>query len=198
MGSSEIKSAREIAMAKVEQLGKVTDEERLKWKYVPEGEKLAAKYLKQNLNLVAGLSQYEENAKRHVIEGAGDILIRNIDLPKNDSAKRNNKRAMDGLKALKSDKVGGENVFSKISRIFDHYIEQGEQQRKQAYESLKTEFEAKIQQAMKQQLGSFAGIKIDVESQPQFQEEWYKLQAQLNLQYIKLLDEYKQELSALA
>jgi len=198
MGSSEIKSALEIAMAKVELLGKVTDEERLKWKYVPEGEKLAAKYLKQNLNLVAGLSQYEENAKRHVIEGASDILVRNIDLPKNDSAKRNNKRAMDGLKALKSDKVGVENVFSKIRRIFDHYIEQGEQQRKQAYESLKTEFEAKIQQAMKQQLGSFAGIKIDVESQPQFQEEWYKLQAQLNLQYIKLLDEYKQELSALA
>ena len=195
---SEIKSALEIAMAKVEQLGVVTDEERLKWKYVPEGEKLAAKYLKQNLNLVAGLSQYEENAKRHVIEGAGDILIRNIDLPKNDSAKRNNKRAMDGLKALKSDKVGVENVHSKIRRIFDHYIEQGEQQRKQAYESLKTEFEAKIQQAVKQQLGSFAGIKIDVESQPQFQEEWYKLQAQLNLQYIKLLDEYKQELSALA
>ena len=196
--SSEIKSALEIAMAKVEQLGKVTDEERLKWKYVPEGEKLAAKYLKQNLNLVAGLSQYEENAKRHVIEGAGDILIRNIDLPENDSAKRNNKRAMDGLKALKSDKVAVENIYSKIRRIFDHYIEQGEQQRKQAYESLKAEFEAKIQQAMKQQLGSFAGIKIDVETQPQFQEEWYKLQAQLNLQYIKLLDEYKQELSALA
>ncbi len=195
---SEVKSAMEIAMAKVEQLGTVTDEERLKWKYVPEGEKLAAKYLKQNLNLVAELSQYEKNAKRHVIEGAGDILVRNINLSKNDSAKRNNKKAMDGLKTLKSDKVAVENIYSKIRRIFDHYIEQGEQQRKQAYESLKTEFEARIQEAVKQQLGSLAGIKIDVESQPQFQEEWHKLQAQLDLQYIKLLDEYKQELSALA
>jgi len=195
---SEVKSAMEIAMAKVEQLGTVTDEERLKWKYVPEGEKLAAKYLKQSLNLVAELSQYEENAKRHVIEGASDILIRNIDLPKNDSAKRNNKRAMDGLKTLKNDKVAVENVYSKIRRIFDHYIEQGEQQRKQAYASLKTEFEARIQQAVKQQLGSFAGVKIDVERQPQFQEEWYKLRSQLDLQYIKLLDEYKQELLAIA
>ncbi len=195
---SEVKSAMEIAMAKVEQLGTVTDEERLKWKYVPEGEKLAAKYLKQNLNLVAELSQYEKNAKRHVIEGAGDILVRNINLSKNDSAKRNNKKAMDGLKTLKSDKVAVENIYSKIRRIFDHYIEQGEQQRKQAYESLKTEFEARIQEAVKQQLGSLAGIKIDVESQPKFQEEWHNLQAQLDLQYIKLLDEYKQELSALA
>ncbi|MFQ6122095.1 MAG: hypothetical protein ACE5LA_03440 [Dehalococcoidales bacterium] len=194
----EVRSALEIAMEKAEKLGTVTDEERLKWKYTPEGEKLAARYLKQNLNLVAELSQYEENAKRYVIKGAKDILIRNINLPKSDSVKRINKRAMEGLKTLKSDKVGVENVYSKIRRLFEHYIEQGEQQRKQAYESLKAEFEAKIQQAVRQQLGSFVGIKIDVERQPQFQEEWYKLRSQLDSQYAKLLDEYKEELSAVA
>jgi RNase P/RNase MRP subunit p30 len=193
----EIKSALEIAMEKVEKLGGATEEERLKWKYIPEGEKLAARYLKQDLNLLAQLGQYEENARKYITEGAGDILIRNINLPKNDLVRRNNKKAMDGLKTLKNDKVSVENVYSRMRRIFDHYIEQGEQQRKQAYESLKTEFEAKIQEAVKQQLGSFAGIKIDIESQPQFQEEWRKLQAQLDLQYIKLLDEYKQELSAI-
>ena len=194
----EIKSALEIAREKVEKLGGVTEEERLKWKYVPEGEKLAAKYIKQNLNLLAELSKYEENAKKYVIEGANDILTRNIDLPRNDFARRNSKRAMDGLKTLKSDKVSVENVYSQIRRVFDHYVEQGEQQRKQTYESLKAEVEAKIQQAVKQQLGSFAGIKIDVESQPQFQEEWRKIQAQLDSQYVKLLDEYKRELSAIS
>jgi len=193
----EIKSALEIAMEKVEKLGGVTEEERLKWKYVPEGEKLAVRYLKQDLNLLAELSRYEENARKYVIDGAQDILTRNINLPKNDSARRSNKRAMEGLKILKNDKVSVENVYSRIRRIFDHYVEQGEQQRKQAYESLKAELEDKIMQAVKQQLGSFAGIKVDVESQPQFQEEWRKVQAQLDLQYIKLLDEYKQELSAI-
>jgi len=193
----EIKSALEIAMEKVEKLGVVTEEERLKWKYVPEGEKLAARYLKQDLNLLAELSRYEENARKYVIEGAQDILTRNINLPENDSARRNNKKAMEGLKILKNDKVSVENVYSRIRRIFDHYVEQGEQQRKQAYESLKAELEDKIMQAVKQQLGSFAGIKVDVESQPQFQEEWRKVQTQLDLQYIKLLDEYKQELSAI-
>jgi plasmid stabilization system protein ParE len=105
---------------------------------------------------------------------------------------------MDGLKILKTDKVAVENIYSRMRRIFDHYIEQGEQQRKQAYESLKTEFEAKIQQAMRQQVDSIVGNKIDIESQPQFQGEWRKLQAQLDLQYVKLLDEYKQELCATA
>ena len=193
----EIKSALEIAMEKVEKLGGVTEEERLKWKYVPEGEKLAARYLKQDLNLLAELGRYEEKARRYVIEGAQDILTRNINLPENDSARRNNKKAMEGLKILKNDKVSVENVYSRMRRIFDHYVEQGEQQRKQAYESLKTELEDKIMQAVKQQLGSFAGIKVDVESQPQFQEEWRKVQTELDLQYIKLLDEYKQELSAI-
>ena len=193
----EIKSALEIAMEKVEKLGEVTEEERLKWKYVPDGEKLAARYLKQNLNLLAELSQYEESARKYIIEGAQEILARNINLPGTDAIRRNNKRAMDGLKILKNDKASVENVYSRIRRIFEHYGEQGESQRKQAYESLKADVEARIQQAVKQQLGAFAGIKIDVESQPQFQEEWRKLQAQLDLQYIKFLDEYKHELSAI-
>ena len=195
---SDIKSALEIAMEKIEKLGEATDEERLKWRYVPEGERLAVKYLKQDCNLVTELSQYEETARKYVVEGAGDILIRNFNLPKDDLAKRNNKRTMDGLKNLKNDKVAVENVYSKMRRIFNHYTEQGEQQKKQAYESLKAEFEAKMQQAVQQQLGSLMGVKIDVEKQPQFQEEWRRMQTQLDSQYLKLLDEYKQELSGIA
>jgi hypothetical protein len=194
---SDIKSAREIAMEKVEKLGEVTEEERLKWKYIPEGEKLAARYLKQDCNLVVELGQYQENVRKYIIEGAEDILIRNINLPKDDLAKRKNKQAMDGLKTLKSDKIGVENVYSKLRRIFEHYREQGEQQRKQAYESLKAEFEARIQEVVQQQLGSLAGIRVDVERQPQFQEEWRNIQAQLDSQYVMLLDEYKRELSAI-
>ena len=194
----DIKSALEIAMEKIEKLGKATDEERLKWKYVPEGEKLAVRYLKQDCNLVVELSEYEEAARRYVVAGASDILIRNINLPKDDLAKKNNRQVMDGLKNLKNTKVAVENAYSKIRRIFNHYAEQGEQQRKQAYETLKTEFEAKMQQAIQQQLGSLTRIKIDVEKQPQFQEEWRKIQTQLDSQYLKLLDEYKQELSGIA
>ncbi len=190
----DIKSALEIAMEKVEKLGEATDEERLRWKYVPEGEKLAAKYIAEDVNLVSELGRYEEKAKKYVIKGAVDIMARNINLPRNDPAKRNSKRAMEGLKTLKSDKVDVENVYTKIRRIFSHYTEQGEQQRKQAYESLKAQFEAKVQQAIQQQMGLPIGVKIDVERQPQFQEEWRKIQSQLDLQYLKLLDEYKQEL----
>jgi hypothetical protein len=194
---SDIKSAREIAMEKAEKLDKATDEERLKWKYTPEGEKLASRYLKQDLNLVTELGNYDEKISRYIKDGASEILIRNINLPKKELDRRTNKKAIDGLKTLKSNKVGVENIFSKMRNIFKHYTEQGEQQRKQAYMQLKVEFEAKVRQAMQQQLGPLVGMKVDVERQPQFQEEWRRLQLQLDSQYTRLLDEYKRELLAI-
>jgi len=191
----EIKSALEIAMEKVKKLSEATEEERLKWKHVPEGEQLAVRYLKENCNLVVELSKYQENVRKYIMEGAAEVLIRNLSLPKNDVVKKNNRRAMDGLKILRSGKVNVENVYSKIRYLFNHYTEQGEQQRKQAYESLKTELEAKIQQEVQQQLGSLMAVKIDVEKQPQFHQEWQKIQTQLDSQYLTHLNEYKRELS---
>ena len=193
-----IKSAREIALEKIEKLGQATEEERLGWKYLPQGEALGAKYLRDDSNLLAELSQYQENVKKYLIRGAVEVLIRNIGLPKNEAAKKKNKKIMDGLKLLKNDKVGVENIYSKMRYLFTHYDEQGEQQRRQAYQSLKTELEARIQQAVQKQLGTTtAAGKIDVEKQPQFQQEWRKVQAQLDTAYLVHLNDYKQELSAI-
>ena len=51
--NDEIKSAREIAMEKIAEIGEASQEERLKWRYVPEGEKLAARYAEEDFNLLA-------------------------------------------------------------------------------------------------------------------------------------------------
>jgi hypothetical protein len=193
----EIKSAAEIAREKIEKLGEITEEERLQWKYAPEGEKLAARYLKENCNLATEIARYDDRAKVIIIKGINDILLRNISLPRNQAARTATRKAMDGLKTIKNDKVAVENVFSKIRQILDHYTQQGEQQKKQAYESLKKEFEEKIQQALQQQTGVNARMNIDVEKQPQFLEEWQRLQSRLEGQYMTLLDEYKQELAAI-
>jgi hypothetical protein len=193
----EIKSAREIAAEKVAGIGEATEEERLGWKYVPEGEKLATRYLKGGGNLVLELGKFDEPVRKHVTRGVASVLVRNINLPDNDLAKRNNKRAMDGLKLVKTNQVGLENAYSRLRRIFDHYSGQGEEQRRQAYAALKAEFEIQVRQALQQQLGAFGGFQIDVEKQPQFQAEWRRRQIQLDSQYLKLLDELKQELLAI-
>ena len=194
----EIKSAAEIAREKISKLGEPTEEERLKWKYGPEGEKLAAIYLKEDVNLLNEIKKYDEKARQVIIAGVNDILLRNISLPRTEAARRTNKKAMDGLKNLKNDKVAVENIFSRIRHVLDHYVQEGAKQKKQAYESLKAEFEAKLQQAIRKQTGVDAKVNIDVEKQPQFQEEWQRLQAQMEGQYLNLLDEYKKELASIS
>jgi hypothetical protein len=193
----EIKSAAEIAREKLEKVGEPTPEQRLKWKYGPEGEKLAARYLKDDVSLAGEVGRYDTEARKVIVDAVNDILVRNISLPKNDAARRNNKKAMDGLKALKNDKVAVENVLSKMRRVLDHYVQEGAAQKKQAYQSLKAEFEARIQQALRQQTGVSTRVNIDVEKQPQFLEEWQRLQAQMEAQYLKVMDEYKKELAAI-
>lgn len=195
---TEIKSAAEIAREKLEKIGEPTEEERLKWKYGPEGEKLAARYLKEDCNLVNEIDKFDENAKKFITASINDILIRNISLPRNEVTRKTNRKAMDGLKALKKDKVAVENVFSKMRHVLDHYVDEGAKQKKQAYENLKSEFEEKIQQAIRQQTGvQNARMKIDVEKQPQFLEEWQRIQAQMEAQYLTLLDDYKKELAVI-
>ena len=193
----EIKSAREIAREKIDGLGEVTEEERLRWKYVPEGEMLANKYLNKGCDLTEEFKRYEEKAGVYIKEGVESVLLASIGLPQNEQSESRNKRAMDGLKIIKVDKAAVEDVLDNIRNIFDHYTGQGKQQREQTYESLKAEFKVKLQQAVEQQLGSVAGLEINVENLPQFQEEWRRTSAQMEMQYISLLEEYKKKLKAI-
>jgi len=194
----DIKSAREIAMEKINKMGEPTEQERLEWKYVPEGEKLAARYLKQDAELQQELSKFDKKAQTYLIAGINSVLVKNIILPENESAKKTAKRAMDGIKLIKTDKSRVESVLNQIRHVFNHYEQQGSQQRQQAYDSLKADFQAKVEQALKQQMGSnVAGIRIDIEKQPQFQEEWRKLKSQLDAQYLQVLRDFKLELEAL-
>jgi len=193
----DVKSAYEIAMEKIKEIEPATTEERMKWKFVPKGEELAGKYMKDDVNLVVELSKYNEQEKKYVMQGISSILIRNIDLPKNEAVKKNNRKAMDGIKLIKKDKTAVENVFSKIRYIFNHYAEQGEAQKKEAYEQVKEQFAMKLQQAVRQQTGTNAMADVNVEQLPQFQEEWRKTLLRLDSQYVQHLTDYKHALLAI-
>ena len=194
---ADVKSAFEIAMEKIKDIEPASEEERLKWKFVPKGEQLAGKYMKDDANMMTELGKYSEQEKKYVLQGVSAILIRNIDLPKNDAVKKNNRKAMDGIKLIKKDKTAVENVFSKIRYIFNHYAEQGEAQKKEAYEQVKEQFAMKLQQAVQQQMGTNAQMDINVEQHPQFQEEWRKALLRLDAQYVQHLTDYKHALLAI-
>jgi len=191
----EIKTAYEIAMERVAKMGEATEEEKLRWKYKPEGEKLAALYLEEEINLASKLSGYDNKAKEIVVDTLSEILIANINLVKNDAAKRRNKKAMEGIKIIKKDKIAVENVFSKMRALFNQEMEQGDQQRQQIYQSMKEHFRQQMMQAAQQQYGpQAANMNIDVDNDPQFREQLNRVMARVESDYIKQLDEYKKEL----
>ncbi|MFC2058981.1 hypothetical protein ACFLTS_04980 [Chloroflexota bacterium] len=194
----EMKSALERAMERADGLGKASVEELKKWKYVPEGEMLAGKCLKGECDLVVELSKYDDEARPHVVKGAEEVLVGSLQLPRNEEFKRRNKKVMEAIKVMKHNKVDIENIFTNIRHTFDHYEKQGEQQRKQAYENLKRDFEAKLRQAAQQQLGMAAPAGFDVERHPQFQEEWHMVQVRLESQYLTVLNEYKRQISSIS
>ena len=194
--NDDIKSAREIAMEKIAALDAVTDDDRLKWKYVPEGEKVALGYFKEGQDIAAAVSDYPKEAQPYVNRGAEEILLGNIQLPLNETVIARNKKAMDGELALKKDKNAAGKMLNQMKQVLEHYTDQGAAQRKQTYDTLKKQFEAKLKQAVKNQLGDKADtdLGISVETLPQFQEEWRRTSAQMDDQYLKLMDEFKHEL----
>lgn len=194
----DIKTAAQIAAEKLAKMEEPTEQERLKWKYGPEAEKLAARYLKEDFNLVDEVKKVDDKARKLLVTTVADILLRNISLPHNEISRKTNKKSMDGLKSLKNNKAAVDKVYQHLQHVLDHYLQEGAEQKKQAYEQLKQQFEAQIQQMIRKQTGTTnSHVKIDVEKQPQFQEEWQRMQAQMEGQYVQLLDEYKQELAAI-
>ncbi len=194
---SEMKSAWEKAMEKVEKLGKLSEEELKQLEYQPVGSKLAAKYLQEtNYSLDTELVKYKgTGARSYVLQGAQEILLRNIFLPKNEHDKQTASRAMTGLKLLKENKKLLDTTIDRIINLLNYYV----QARQQAYQDFKKGFGDKLQaanKAMQQQVG--AKTRVEPEQHPQFLEEWRKISSQLDAQYEKVLEEHKQQIMKIA
>jgi hypothetical protein len=194
---SEMKSAWEKAMEKVEKLGKLSEEEVKQLEYQPAGNKLAAKYLQETeYNLDAELTKYKgTGARKYVLQGAQEIFLRNIFLPKNEYDMQIARRAMAGLRLLKENKKLLDTILERITNLLNYYG----QARQQAYLQFKKDFEAKLQeatQALQQQAG--AKVRIEPEQHPQFLEEWRRINSQLDTQYEKVLEEHKQQIVKIA
>jgi len=194
---SEMKSAWEKAMEKVEKLGKLSEEELKQMEHQPAGNKLAAKYLQEtDYNLDVELTKYKgTGVRKYVLQGAQEIFLRNIVLPKDEHDMQTTRRAMAGLRLLKENKNLLDTILDRVTNLLNYYG----QARQQAYLQFKKDFEAKLQEtnkALQQQMG--AKVRIEPEQHPQFLEEWRRISSQLDAQYEKVLEEHKQQIPKIA
>ncbi|MEW6183736.1 MAG: DUF6657 family protein [Bacillota bacterium] len=184
----EIKTAYEKAMERVEKMN-IAGVDLTDLEYVPKGHTAAAMFLDvKDFNVAAELGKYEEDNRVFVKRGMEETFLRNIQLPRADLTQENNKRAMEGLMAIKQDRSALQQIFSELEYLFHYY----EQSLEHAYANLKESYSARLEQAqdaLERQTGT--RVKYDVERHPGFQEEWLRTQGQLDSQYEAVLAEQK-------
>lgn len=190
----EIRSAKEIAAERLKDIGEITEEDRLRWKYVPAGEKIGQRFLFERADYEADLMSFDEKQLPFVKKGLTQTLLANIDLPRNETIEKRNSKIMEAVITIKEDKESVAEALGQLQRIFEHYAQIGESQRNQAKIGLKTKFEQSLRQALRAQGKELPG-QINVEQYPQFQDEWRRVQTQLDMQYLKSIDEIKKHLT---
>ena len=189
---AEIKSALEKALEKIENLEKASPEELKRLEYTPEGNAIAARYLRGELtDILAEFSKYDDDVRGYLTNGAFETLLRNINLPKDSYTRQASNKAMEGILTLKENKSAVKEIDDQIQHLFTYY----EGALQQTLTQLKERFQGKlgeIKKSMEMQLGKKAEVKV--EQLPQFQEEWRRAVAGLDMQYEKVLEEHKQRI----
>ena len=190
----EIRSAKEIAAERLKNIGEITEEDRLRWKFVPAGEKLGQRYMSEHIGIENELAKFSDSQLPFVTQGMTQSLLINLELPRNETIENRNNEVMEALMQIKEDKESTATALGQLQRVFNHFIQQGENQRSQAKQALKTKFEQSLKQALRSQ-GKEYPSKMNVEQLPQFEEEWRRTLSQLEQQYVRSIDEVKKYLS---
>ena len=192
-----IKSAYERAMERVANLQTPTKENRLEWKGVPEGKSHAVKFLKGEGDLSAALKGYDKELQPYVLRGMGDVLTANLTLPKSPVIQSAFDRSMIGLRALYRGNKKAEDILGRVQYVIDQFKSFGNQQRTQVFEDLKRQFTAQVQDNLRRQ-GLPPQQAVNIETLPEFQQEWQRIRVQLDQQYEEHLDAFRREIKAIS
>lgn len=191
---AEIKSALEKAMERAEKIGRATEEEMKGNTYLEGGKRLAARYLQEeDMELMKILQQEPSEAQPYFLKGLEETFLRNIVLPRDEDLEKTTQKALQAILILKRNASPARKLAAQIEELFRQYKRTTAEARAQ----LKARFAAKLgglQKQIQQQL--HAKVSIDVEQQPQFQEEWLQITAEMNAQFNRFLEQQKDLLKA--
>lgn len=187
---AEIKSTMEKVMERAARMGggpavDLGAEERMK-----DGMRLGASYLRgEAADLAERLANLDAAARGQVQRGVVQTLLRNIFLPRDNDQIAQANKAMEGLVAV--GQADGEllMVCSEMKKILDHYLQHRDQLKQQLEGQFVRQMEM-MEKTLAQQTGM--AMKLSPAQHPKFQEEWQRLQAELNQQYGRALEQHKQ------
>ncbi len=189
---AEIKSTMELVLERAARMGKASSEEIANDEAKKTGMQLIAAYLKgKGDSPLQLLNKQDQQQQAAVRRGMVEALLRNIFLPRDDHARKRTEQATRGLLDL----AGGAGDIASICQEMQHVIGQYQQHRDQLKSQLEEQMRMQYEQLLAQQMGGQAeGMQIDPTTQPKFQEEWARVEAELDDQYNQALAQYREHL----
>lgn len=190
---AQIKSTLEMVLARADRLCAEANDSGNE-DMLQRGMKLGASLLNgETVDLAAALHPLSPPEQAQVSQGLLRTFFRHVALPRQEGQPWEG--ALHGMlemaKALPSPAAGLEELtglLAEIRSILSRYLQHRQQLEKQLEENFALQM-AQLQQNMAQQTGM--KMKLTPRQHPKFNEEWQRVQAQLNEQYLNALEQYK-------
>jgi hypothetical protein len=190
---AEIKSTMELVLERAARMGTASSDDIEKEEAKKEGMRLAAAYLDgKGEPLAQALAAQPPERQEAVRAGMVEGLLRNLFLPRDEHALKRTEQAARGL----IDLAGGAGDIVTMCQELQHVIGQYQQHREQLKSQLEEQLRAQIEQALAaQQMGGQAdGLGLEASVQAKIQEEWARLEGELDSQYNQALEQYKDQI----
>ena len=187
---AEIKSTMDMVMERAARMAVAGagEDDYLGEEQLKEGMRLGAAFMRGEPGLSERLTTLSKVEKGAVRKGAVQAMLRNIFLAREVEKQELAEKAMHGLGEIGQGDGKLLQILGEMKKILDGYRQHGEQ--------LKEQLEAQFSQQMalmEQNLAKQTGqaMKLQPSQHPKFQEEWARIQGQLNEQYGKALQQLK-------
>ncbi len=191
-----MKSAYELAMERAMELEEPDEGQKLEWELGPKGRRLAGLFLKGQGAPFTTIENESPERRAYLVKGMMETLVSNLQLPKSDGANFTNEKVVEGIQRLFASRAEVKELLERVKYVTDQYRQFGIPQREQAFAQLKAQFENQVMGAMARQMGQQAhpGMQVNVETMPEFQQQWLAVSSQMDLQYEQHLEDFRKQL----
>ncbi len=187
---AEIKSTMDLVMERAARMGKASHDDLAQETTRKQGMKLAAEFLDGKIdNLMTALTELPADQQITARKGMVEVLLRNIFLPRDETAKERTDRAAQGVVEL----GGGAGDLTSICAEMQHILGQYNQHRDQLKKQLEEQVQEQYEQLLAQQRSGTPGGDANPELalQAKIKEEWSRLETELSDQYNQALEQHK-------
>lgn len=188
-----IMSTMDLVMERAARMGVATPEEMRHEENMKKGMQSTVEFLNGTTpSLAAILAEYAGGEQESVRKGMLSSLLRNLFLPRDEEGVARIERAIGGIVELNSATPDIGSLCRELQTIAVQYG----QHRKQLYEQLKEQMRMQIEQMLLRKGMKADSLKFDPTTEPQFKEQWSRLEADLDGQYGQALEQFKAQLKA--